>query len=241
MSGVSEEHSSSTHIKMNIPGLCVLYHFCIEREKENNKSPLLTNDVDTPYFHTHLEGIFNTILSHSFIVLLRGSYFICHVTQNEEGLLSSDADQFTRVWPEDLGKLKTRGKNSKGQNEIEKISELVTLLENRLKRIKTKSKPVLRVWAGSRCDGSALCSPSHKTPGHSLTSPQARNLHRFLQKRNTSSEQYSGNFSPPNSEVFHRTMFTLPSAPKSGLKDFFSLKFLKILTILLLSLMAYLL
>lgn len=35
-------------------------------------------------------------------------------------------------------------------------------------------------------------------------------------------------------------MFTVPSAPKSGLKDFFSLKFLKILTILLLSLMAYL-
>lgn len=124
---------------------------------------------------------------------------------------------------------------------MEKISELVTLLENRLKQTKTKSKPVLRVWAGSRCDGSAPCSPSHKTPGHSLTSPQARNLHRFLQKRNTSSEQYSRNFSPPNSEVFYRTMFTLPSAPKSGLKDFFSLKFLKILTILLLSLMAYLL
>lgn len=35
-------------------------------------------------------------------------------------------------------------------------------------------------------------------------------------------------------------MFILPSAPKSGLKDFFSLKFLKILTMLLLSLMAYL-
>lgn len=32
----------------------------------------------------------------------------------------------------------------------------------------------------------------------------------------------------------------LPSAPKSGLKDFFSLKFLKILTMLLLSRMAYL-
>lgn len=173
--------------------MCVL-SFLHWKKKGNIKNPLLTNDVDTPYFHTHLEGIFNTILSHSFIVLLRGSYFICHVTQNEEGLLSSDADQFTRVWPEDLGKLKTRGENSKGQNEIEEISELVTLMENRLKHIKTKSKPVLRVWAGSRCDGSAPCSPSHKTPGHSLTSPQARNLHRFLQKRNTSSEQYSGNF-----------------------------------------------
>lgn len=49
------------------------------------------------YPHTHLEGIFDTILSHSFIVLLRGSYFICHITQNEEGLLCSDAHQFTRV------------------------------------------------------------------------------------------------------------------------------------------------
>lgn len=50
-----------------------------------------------PYPHTHLEGIFNTILSYTFIVLLRGSYFLCHITQNEERLLCSDADQFARV------------------------------------------------------------------------------------------------------------------------------------------------
>lgn len=54
---------------------------------------------------TNLKGIFNTILGHSFIVFLRSGYFFGHITQNEEGLLSSDADQFTRVGPEDLGKI----------------------------------------------------------------------------------------------------------------------------------------
>lgn len=44
-----------------------------------------------------------------------------------------------------------------------------------------KSKSNLHVWAGSQCGGSALCSPSHKMQGHSLTSPQARSLHRSLQ------------------------------------------------------------
>lgn len=46
---------------------------------------------------TDLKGIFNPILCHTFIVLLGGSHFICQVTQNEEGLLCSNADQLTRV------------------------------------------------------------------------------------------------------------------------------------------------
>ena len=194
--------------------------------------------MDTPYSHTHLKGIFNTILSHSFIVLLRGSYFICHITQNEEGLLSSYADQFTRVWPEDLGKLWTRGKNGKGQNEIEKIRKFVKLLENRLKQ-KVSQSYVFRLDLDAT---DQLCVlPVIKRQAIHWPHPKQETSIDSCREEEHIKWAIQWELFTSKSEVFYRTMFTLPSAPKSGLKDFFSLKFLKILTILLLSLMAYLL
>ncbi len=110
-------------------------------------------------------------------------------------------------------------------------------------KAKLRNQLILHVWAGSRCGGSALCSPSHKMPGHSLISPQARNLHKSLHGKIKTHpvRKTVGTIHFPKSHIYYPRVFTLPSAPKSGLKDFFSLKFLKILTILLLSLMAYLL
>lgn len=94
------------------------------------------------------------------------------------------------------------------------------------------------VWAGSQFGESAPCSPSHKTPGRSRTALPAGTLRRYLQEIT------------PQRKIRHRRdahgrsnqtrLQNLPSAPKSGLKDFFSLKFLKIFTTLLLSRIAYL-
>lgn len=78
-------------------------------------------------------------------------------------------------------------------------------------------------------------------PGHLQILHQAKNLHKCLY---TKTRTYKSG--KTTTRVYsHNSVITkgdkVPSAPKSGLKDFFSLKFLNSLTMLLLSLMAYLL
>lgn len=115
-----------------------------------------------------LKGPLHPVLRHLRLGLHGCRHFLWQVAQHKERLVCRNANKLARVGPKDL-------RAQRGQKKGTFTTHATC--DGGLRR---RGGGDGRVWAGCRCGGSVLCTPSRRRPDHSGISPPVRSRQRYL-------------------------------------------------------------